>query len=84
MDLTVQVGNAGYHSGETGGVVPETFRIIRKLIDRLDSSEDGRVCDELQYEVPQWKREEAEKMVALSGDMMYKKYGIVDGAKCCK
>lgn len=29
VDLTVQLGNAAYHSGEVGGIVPETFRIVR-------------------------------------------------------
>jgi acetylornithine deacetylase/succinyl-diaminopimelate desuccinylase-like protein len=29
VDCKVEVGKAGYHSGETGGIVPETFRVIR-------------------------------------------------------
>lgn len=29
IDLTVEIGAAGYHSGETGGIVPETFRVVR-------------------------------------------------------
>lgn len=29
IDLTVELGSAGYHSGEVGGIVPETFRIVR-------------------------------------------------------
>ena len=37
LDLTIELGKDGYHSGETGGIVPETFRILRVLLDRLDN-----------------------------------------------
>ena len=64
VDLQVETGLAGYHSGETGGIVPETFRIIRTLLDRLDDPASGRVCEELQEALPEWKRKEAELMGA--------------------
>ncbi|MFM7859121.1 MAG: hypothetical protein ACKO96_46160, partial [Flammeovirgaceae bacterium] len=67
IDLTVQIGKSAYHSGEVGGIVPETFRVIRQLIDRLDDPKTGKVLDDLTVEVPKWKLEEAEKMVDLSG-----------------
>lgn len=44
IDLKVEIGQAGYHSGEVGGIVPETFRVIRQLIDRLDDPVTGQVC----------------------------------------
>lgn len=80
IDMTVEVGKAGYHSGEVGGIVPETFRIVRQLLDRLDDSKTGEPMKELQVEVPQWKNDEAEFMVKLAGDEMCKKYGVVEGA----
>jgi hypothetical protein len=43
VDVTVQGGKIGYHSGECGGIIPETFRIVRQLLDRLDDSKTGRV-----------------------------------------
>ena len=43
LDMTVEVGAAGYHSGEVGGIVPETFRIVRTLLDRVDDSATGNV-----------------------------------------
>jgi acetylornithine deacetylase/succinyl-diaminopimelate desuccinylase-like protein len=36
VDLEVEAAKGGYHSGEVGGIVPETFRIVRALLDRLD------------------------------------------------
>jgi hypothetical protein len=60
IDMKVQVGKAGYHSGEVGGIVPETFRIVRQLLDRLDNSENGVVHKDLAVDLPKWKEDEAE------------------------
>lgn len=83
IDMTVQVGSNGYHSGEVGGIVPETFRIVRQLLDRLDDSKTGKVMEELVTEIPKWKVEEAEMMAKLAGDKIWNKYGMVEGAKAC-
>ena len=83
IDLTVELGKAGYHSGEVGGIVPETFRVIRMLLDRLDDAKTGKVVDELNVPLPKWKEEEAEFMVKLAGEEVYKKYAVVDGGKYC-
>ena len=54
--MTVECGKMGYHSGEVGGIVPETFRIMRELVDRLDDSKTGKVLlKELDVPVPDWK-----------------------------
>lgn len=37
VDIQVKLGLQNYHSGEVGGIVPETFRILRVLLDRLDN-----------------------------------------------
>lgn len=83
LDLTVEIGAAGYHSGETGGIVPETFRVVRQLIDRLDDAVTGNVCAELKVDPPAWKLEEAKAMAAAAGNSMYSKYAIVEGAQWC-
>jgi acetylornithine deacetylase/succinyl-diaminopimelate desuccinylase-like protein len=41
VDFKVTIGKDGYHSGEVGGVVPETFRVVRQLLDRVDDSVTG-------------------------------------------
>ena len=47
VTLKVEFGLSGYHSGEVGGIIPETFRIARALLDRIDDSATGKVVDEL-------------------------------------
>ena len=81
LDMEVQCGKDAYHSGEVGGIVPETFRVVRQLLDRLDNSATGEVCDELLVETPDWKLEEAKFMSKLGGTEMYEKYAVADGVK---
>lgn len=81
VDFKIEGGALGYHSGTTGGVIPETFRIARTLLDRLDDSTTGKVCEELQVEVPEWKQKEAESLAAKYGENFYNKYNLVEGVK---
>ncbi len=34
--LRVEVLNEGVHSGDASGIVPDSFRIIRKLLERIE------------------------------------------------
>ena len=67
--LTVRVLDHGVHSGEAGGVVPSSFRIARRLLDRLEDASTGDVLvPELQVEPPDWALEAArEQAAALDG-----------------
>ena len=81
IDLQIEAGKVGYHSGMTGGVVPETFRIARQLLDRLDDSSTGVVTSDLQVETPEWKLNEAKKLADLYGDKLYTKFPVHEGVK---
>jgi len=63
VDLKVSAGKNGYHSGEVGGIVPETFRIIRTLLDRVDDNKTGKVCSEFDCKIPDWKMKEVDDVV---------------------
>ena len=65
----------------TGGIIPETFRVARVLLDRLDDSRTGKVASELYVETPEWKQEEANKLAALYGDKLYTKFNLHDGVQ---
>lgn len=76
VDFKVSIGKDGYHSGEVGGVVPETFRVVRQLLDRIDNSLTGKVADCFQTPVPEWKQKEAEELCELKGMEMCTKYAL--------
>ena len=78
----IEAGMQGYHSGELGGILPETFRVWRDLLDRVDDVKTGRCAAEFETQIPNWAHEEAKMMAELSGDTMYKKYRIHEGVKC--
>ena len=52
--LRVDVLTEGVHSGAAGGVVPSSFRILRRLLDRIEDPDTGRVLvDELWCPIPE-------------------------------
>ncbi len=52
-NLRVRVVEEGLHSGGYGGVVPDGFRIMRHLLERIEDSDDGRVLlDEAWGDIP--------------------------------
>ena len=65
--LEVRVLDEGVHSGSASGVVPDSFRIARRLLDRVEDPDTGRVLvPELWADVPPGRREEID---AVAGDL---------------
>jgi len=78
-DVTVKAAKGGYHSGEVGGFVPETFRVLRHLLDRIDDSKTGNVMKELETELPSYAEPEAKRMAELMKKDLAIKYKMEDG-----
>lgn len=81
LDLTVECGKSGYHSGEVGGIIPETFAVARELLSRLDDPKTGKVCSELDTELPPYAYKEAKIMAGKGPEAMYKKYSMHDNVE---
>lgn len=77
----MKAGQGGYHSGEVGGIVPETFRVLRHLLDRLDDSKTGKVMPELETELPAYAKPEAKKMAELMKADLPGKYKMEPGVE---
>ena len=45
--LSVEVAKKSYHSGLAGGIIPDPFRIARKLIKSLQNKDNQQLIDEL-------------------------------------
>jgi len=50
--LSVDVLTEGVHSGVASGVVPDSFRIIRDLLERIENSVTGEINEALQVDIP--------------------------------
>jgi acetylornithine deacetylase/succinyl-diaminopimelate desuccinylase-like protein len=78
--LTVQVLDEGVHSGDASGVVPSSFRILRRLLSRLEDEETGAVRPaELYAQVPPERVAQARRAAAALGDTVYTKFPLMPG-----
>jgi acetylornithine deacetylase/succinyl-diaminopimelate desuccinylase-like protein len=80
-NLKVSVLTEGIHSGGGGGVVPDSFRLLRALLSRVEDERSGRVLlAAASVEVPPARRAEAEALVAELG-MSLDRYPVVEGLR---
>ena len=78
--VKVQVLEQGVHSGEAGGVVPSSFRILRHLLDRVEDSATGEILlPELHAEVPELHRQRFHALAEELGDAVGEALPTVDG-----
>ena len=67
----------GVHSGDAGGIVPETFRIARVILDRIDNPVTGKVVDAFQVEIPEKRVKQIADAAALLGPKVYEHFPFV-------
>ncbi len=80
-DLVVEVLKEGVHSGDAGGIVPSSFRILRQLLSRLEDEASGRILDpSFQADIPEQRAEQARAAARVLGDGLYTRFPFVDGA----
>lgn len=81
-DLRVDVLSEGVHSGDASGVVPDSFRILRDLLSRLEDSKTGQIIpQELYAEIPAQRIEQARKSAQVLGNAVYDKFPFLPGMK---
>jgi len=79
--LKVDVLTEGVHSGDSSGVVPSSFRILRQLLDRLEDSATGRLLpDSLHCHIPADRIAQARATAATLGDEVWKRFPWSCGA----
>jgi acetylornithine deacetylase/succinyl-diaminopimelate desuccinylase-like protein len=77
--LRVEVNTEGLHSGAYGGIVPDSFRVLRGLLDRIEDSATGRVLvPECWTDIPADRVSQVEELAATLGDFTTK-YPVVEG-----
>ena len=77
--LRVEILKEGVHSGDASGVVPDSFRILRLLLDRLEDPKNGRLIDELHVEIPAQRSEQALVAAQVLGETLHTKFPFVQG-----
>jgi len=78
--LTIEVLDEGVHSGDASGIVPSSFRILRRLLSRLEDEETGAIRPaELYVQIPPERLAQARRASAALGDAVYTKFPLKDG-----
>ena len=81
LRLRVDVLTNGVHSGDGGGVIPSSFRIMRKILNELEDPETGELLPELYVDVPPEKYIQANRLLEkMGGDIDYK-FPFIEGVK---
>ena len=78
--LKVEILSEGVHSGDSSGVVPSSFRILRQLLSRIEDQDTGRVLlDGLHVEVPADRMTQAKTCAEVLGTAVYDKFPFLPG-----
>ena len=81
-NLRVEILKEGVHSGDAGGIVPESFRLLRQLLSRIDDEQTGKVkLDALQVQIPNERLKQARLTAEVLGDEVWSKFPFVQGAR---
>jgi acetylornithine deacetylase/succinyl-diaminopimelate desuccinylase-like protein len=79
--LKVEILTEGIHSGDSSGVVPSSFRILRHVLDRLEDSATGRLLPPVFHcEIPTSRVEQTRATAALLQDEVWKRFPWACGA----
>jgi acetylornithine deacetylase/succinyl-diaminopimelate desuccinylase-like protein len=80
--LSVRVLDEGVHSGDAGGVVPSSFRIARRLLERLEDAATGAILPPaLHAAIPAERVAQARAAAAALGDLLHARFPFVDGVE---
>jgi acetylornithine deacetylase/succinyl-diaminopimelate desuccinylase-like protein len=80
--LAVDVLTEGVHSGDASGIVPSSFRIARRLLDRLEDAETGRVLPPgFHTRIPDERAAQARAAADILGDAVVHRYPLAGGTK---
>src|SRR5215831_8727331 len=78
--LTIEVLDEGVHSGDASGIVPSSFRILRRLLSRLEDEETGAIRPpELYVQIPAERVAQARRASAALGDAVFTKFMLKAG-----
>ncbi|WP_404300936.1 M20 family metallopeptidase [Alicycliphilus denitrificans] len=73
--LKVEILTEGVHSGDSSGLVPSSFRIMRQVLDRLEDSATGRLLPaRFHCEVPPERLAQARATAAILGEEVYRRF----------
>jgi acetylornithine deacetylase/succinyl-diaminopimelate desuccinylase-like protein len=79
--LKVEILTEGIHSGDSSGLVPSSFRILRQVLDRLEDSKTGELLPQsFHCDIPLDRMAQARATAQILGDEVWKRFPWACGA----
>ena len=79
--LRVEILTEGVHSGDSSGLVPSSFRVLRQVLDRLEDSQTGELLPQsFHCEIPAERIEQTRATAAILGNEIWKRFPWACGA----
>jgi len=79
--LKVEILTEGVHSGDSSGLVPSSFRILRQVLDRLEDSRTGELLPQsFHCEIPAERIEQAQATAQILGNEVWRRFPWACGA----
>ncbi|MGO9560223.1 MAG: M20/M25/M40 family metallo-hydrolase [Acidimicrobiales bacterium] len=83
--IHVSVLSEGIHSGAGGAVVPDSFRILRELLSRIEDEKTGEILlESCAVVTPPSRRAQAEALVAELGVSTLDRFPVTPGLRLAK
>jgi acetylornithine deacetylase/succinyl-diaminopimelate desuccinylase-like protein len=80
--LRVEVLKRPHHCGAASGIVPSSFRVVRRLLERLEDSNTGALLPEyLHVPIPEGRRSQLAEVAAELGDVLARPFAFAEGVK---
>ena len=74
-ELTIEVLDEGVHSGDSSGIVPCSFRLLRQLLDRIENASTGLIEDSaFSVDIPEKRIEQARNAATMMGDEIFNRF----------
>ncbi len=81
-NLRVELLREGVHSGDGSGVVASSFRVLRRLLSRLEDEVTGEIRPRaLHVEIPEERIRQAQAAAAVLGAEIYTKFPLLPDAR---
>ena len=71
--LRVNVLTEGVHSGMASGIVPSSFRIARRVLERVENAQTGKLIDALWSKIPEDRLQQARAAAKTLGKTVHGK-----------
>lgn len=77
-ELEVEVLNEGVHSGDASGIVPDSFRVLRDVLERLENGVTGEIHEMFSVDIPPHRYQENFEVAKKLGKEVYSNFPYIN------